>query len=252
MIVLLVTTVILIALGICVVILHNFPWVLGKTPKISYLKLSCSDTPILIVSDLHLGNKKSLGLQIIKVILRYRVRTMIIAGDLIDKRLALSRNILNLLKRFMIKEIRKIIFVPSSSSHDFEPLPENPVKEQEDDYTVWIIPYVAWISIEKCVGDIYVTHGDYISRNGIIAHLLDVLSQKIFSKPFIGLILRKILKIRNVDWVVHGHSHTALYSEKYRVVRTGCWVRRPHELIQRAFVIAICRNRFTEIKLFKL
>lgn len=243
---------ILVMLCIIIVVIRSFPWVVGRVPRVFDLRFSRSDIPILIVSDLHIGNDDSLWFQIFRFVMRDSFRSLVIAGDLIDKRVLFNEKIIYILEKLAIGNIKKVIYVPSSSSHDFKPLPRNYVELHRDSFSCYIVPYVLRISVDGCLGSVYVTHGDYVSRNGIVAHILDVFMQKIFRKPFVGTVLRKILRLGDMDWVVHGHSHVAYYSKEYRVAGTGCWVRRPHESMQRAFAVTLCRDNVIYVEFFIL
>lgn len=221
-------------------------------PRTHHLRLSADDLPILIVSDIHLGNRDSLGREVLRIALKYGFHTLVIAGDLLDKRTIFSDNIFNLLEKFFVGSIRNVFYVPSSSSHDIEPLPAGPISRQFNGKRVVLVPGVLALSVDGCVGGLYITHGDYSSRNGILAHIIDALALKAFSKPFTGVALRKFLRVGDADWVIHGHSHLAIHSQKLRIVDTGCWVKRPHESVQRAFAVATCKNGVVEVDLFRI
>ncbi|MEM0338866.1 MAG: metallophosphoesterase [Ignisphaera sp.] len=236
-----------------VVLAHNFPWIVRLWRlRVHHLRLFRDDLPILIVSDIHLGNRDSLGKDVLRIASKRGFHTLVIAGDLLDKRTLFSDKIFDLLEKFLVGNIRNVLYVPSSSSHDIKPLPTGPISRQLNGKRVVVVPEVLALSVDGCVGSLYITHGDYSSRNGIFAHIIDAITLKVFSKPFTGTILRKILETGDVDWVIHGHSHLAVHSQKLRIVDTGCWVKRPHESVQRAFAVATCRNGVVEVDLIRI
>ncbi len=236
-----------------IVLLHNFPWIMRcYIPRIHNVKLSLDDLPVFIVSDIHLGNKNSLGVYVFKIASKYSFRTMVIAGDLIDKRVFFSDKVFDLLKMFLVGDVKNVFYIPSSSSHDIEPLPKNVITQYFNGRRVAVVPQALAISISNCVGRIYITHGDYASRNGVVAHLLDAIFTKVLSRPFTVLVLRKVFNAKNFEWIIYGHTHLTAYLKNYRAVNTGCWIRRPHESMQKAFAILKCSNGFVEVRLVRI
>jgi len=230
---------------------YNFPWLLSKKkPTVYQVTLRKSDLPIVIVSDLHVGSSRSSYKYFLALLKAVKPTTLVIAGDLIDEKMLVSEKMLKLLKIFSLYA-KNVFYTPSTSNHDTAPQPIL-ISLEEDRKRVAIASPILRLCIEGCFSCIYITHGDHASRNGILAHFLETISQKLLLKPFIGGVLRRILGVNSEDWVIYGHSHKAYFSSFWRSINTGCWVSRTHESMQMALALAICRSSNIDAKLLKL
>ncbi|MCC6046146.1 MAG: metallophosphoesterase [Ignisphaera sp.] len=231
--------------------LYNFPWISSiKSLTVHQVMLGKSDLLILIVSDLHLGNNESRYRHLLTLLKVIKPSTLIIAGDLLDKRVLVGKEMLKLLKKFT-RYSKNVFYTPSSSNHDNSPQPML-LSLEESGKRIIIAAPILKLCVEECLNCIYITHGDCASRSGVIAHFLEIIAQKLFSKPFIGGVLRRKLGIGAGDWIVYGHSHRVWVSKAWRVVNTGCWVSRVHESMQMAIAIATCKKGIATIKLIKI
>ena len=247
-----ITSATLLVLGL-VVFLHSFPPISARFSNVFHIAFSQSDLPILVVSDLHLGSRSSLGAKLLVSVLRHSsARAIVVAGDLFDKKTLLNNKALSLLRRLTAGSVRVVIYVPSTSSHDLVDIPREAVVREIDGKKVFVFPKAVAISVEKCLGKLYVTHGDIAIRNGVAAHITDVLTSKIFSKTFTGAVLRKKLGLGDLDWLIHGHTHIAQINRQYKVASTGCWIDRPHEKIERAFAVVSCSEGVLDVKLIRI
>jgi UDP-2,3-diacylglucosamine pyrophosphatase LpxH len=231
-------------------VLHNFPWLLDREKLVVHqVMLRKSDQPMLIVSDLHFGSRSAYR-YFLAILRAVKPRTLVIAGDLVDERMLMSERMLRLLKTLTICA-KNVFYTPSSSNHDHAPKPTF-ISLEENEKRVAIASPILKLCVEECSNCLYITHGDYASRSGVIAHFLEEFVQRLFLKPFIGGVLRKKLGISDGSWVVYGHSHKAWSSHAWRTVNTGCWINRIYESMQMALAVAACRNSIVSVKLLKL
>ncbi|MCI4436805.1 MAG: metallophosphoesterase [Ignisphaera sp.] len=226
-------------------ILHSFPWALHK-PIVYSVDLKLDDLPAVVISDLHIGSGRSGFREALRILLRIKPNTLIIAGDLIDESTVVGEPIARILRHFTVIS-RRVIYTPSTSSHDRA---VKPIFMALDDNRVIVASPVLRICINELRKCFYVTHGDYALRSGVYAHIAEALSLRIFRKPFVGTILRRVL--RTDDWIFYGHTHKALASETWMTVNTGCWVHRPHEAMQRALAIIGVKGKRLKVVLIKI
>jgi len=205
--------------------LWNLPWILRY--------MSVDPVPVevggalIAVSDVHVGASE--GIRVIGAISRsLNADHIVVAGDLIDKPLTPSSlpELVEVLKR-VFSELGfrgTLIYVLSRSFHDIRLEGGRPLELRIDGSRAVIVPGAASIKLENCAERIVVTHGDYVSRNGTLAMLLDLIGVKLFGAPVTGLALRRFLKLKSYDWLVYGHSHVAYVDRARRIVNTGTWI----------------------------
>jgi len=184
------------------------------------------DEDIIVVSDIHLGSDKSLGLN---HILRYgvekNIKYIVIAGDLFENRhyrhsyddlIKLYRNVLY---RLGLKFFKKIFIILSRYSHD--PVIDYDKIQFKIDGKDILLKY----GLLKLVLDnlnIYITHGDIICPNGFIANLVNR-SFKIFLKKKFFLERKLKERLRIDDWLIMGHTHIAGIDYNLKIANTGSW-----------------------------
>jgi len=222
--VLLAAVVVLLAL-LLLFALWNLPWVLRY--------IDADPVPVEIggaliaVSDVHVGTSE--GTRIIGTISRsLNADHIVVAGDLVDKPLTPSSlsELVEVLRR-VFSELGfggTLIYVLSRSFHDIRLEGCRPLELRIGGSRAIIVPGATLIKLENCVERIVVTHGDYMSRNGTLAMLLDLIGVKLFGTPVTGLALRRFLKLKSCDWLVYGHSHVAYVDRVRRIVNTGTWI----------------------------
>lgn len=243
-------------------ILYNFPWI-SKYWKIEMGKISVmEDNKIVFVSDIHLGVFSVNSIRILsKIIEKLKARVIVFVGDLIDKRFMIKLEDLEKIARALIHILNlrdaKVIYIPSNSAHDiFINGWNGDIIRLKLDYRnieFIIAPYILKIELNNCREYIYATHGDYFSRDGVLAYLFDKISRRIFRKLFTGVAIRKILNLDNNIWILVGHSHTALIDHRYKVLGLGCWISRLYAPRESVVAIARCRKDKTiELKFIEI
>lgn len=244
-------------------ILYNFPWISRYwSPDIEKFVVK-KGGKIALVSDVHI-DADSLDIDWIRIIgktvEKLSIDFLIVVGDLVNKRLYIDINYLEKFARVVtnIMDLRNtvILYVPSNSAHDLALYSQKKGgirfrfldRNVEFIYTVHMLR----IDFEECSESIYVTHGDYISRNGVLSYLLDKVGRKMFKKLFTGVIGRKILDLDNRSWIVVGHSHVSYLDRSYRAIGLGCWIKRYYAPRESSIAIASCRNKSLNIRFISL
>lgn len=243
----------LITFAVFVFVVYNFPWITGYwriDVKEFVIKKS---RRIAFISDVHLGARgSSIGMvkDTLKMLRRLSVDTLVIVGDLINRRFYIDMKDLEMLAIFIANTLKltntTIIYILSSSAHDviLNSSGNDIAKVKIDDINVELIyiPHVLKVRFEGCRDYIYATHGDYISRNGVVSYLIDRISRKIFKKLFTGIAARKIFHLDGRSWVILGHSHTPYIDRKYKVVGLGSWVKRYYAPRESAVALVTCKD----------
>jgi len=205
--------------------LWNLPWILRY--------IDADPVPVEIggafiaVSDVHVGASE--GARVIGAISRsLNADHIVVAGDLIDRPMTPS-SLSELVEalRWVFSELGfrgTLIYVLSRSFHDIRLEGGRPLELRIDGSRAVIVPGATSIKLDNCVERVVVTHGDYVSRNGTLAMLLDLIGVKLFGAPVTGLALRRFLKLKSYDWLVYGHSHVAYIDRARRIVNTGTWI----------------------------
>ncbi len=239
-------------IAIAIIMLYNFPSLFGLSKaKISVIAVP---GPIIVVSDIHVGSRKSYYTVLRRLIERIRYTTVVIAGDLIDERIPFS-NILSGLKTALEAlglERGRVIYVVSTASHDIDGYFEKPLHIAINNITISIVSDIVRIIIDGCSSYIYVTHGEYTSRDGVIAYILDRIGVALFKKSIIALIMRKALDIEKNVWVFVGHSHVLSIEPLLKVANTGSWDDRVYASAKPGIGVIRCIDNRLDVKFIKV
>jgi len=240
-------------IAIAFIMFHNFPWLYRfKRIKIHSMFLEGS---IVIVSDIHIGSKNSYYFIFKKFLRRIDYDVVIVAGDFIDKRIEFGKNAIDYLKT-AIKALDikrgKIIYIVSTASHDIDRYFENIMSLSIDGVEVYIASGVVEVIIGKCRNRVYISHGEYISRDGVTAYILDKIFNKLFKRSITALLMRRALGVDEYQWVFTGHSHILSIDTLYRIANTGSWDERLYAKAYPGIGIVKCIDGKLYVKLIKL
>lgn len=216
----------ILAFTFIVFILWNFPWLTKYyTLSVSTLKIE-GDGNILVVSDLHLNPSNIIYKPLEKIIKEKKVKYLAIAGDFIEykhkeiKGEKLARILAKILKKLNIeKENMMIFYIPSKSSHD--PKISKNLELQLKSIKIHIINGVLKLVLKNVT--LYITHGDYASRDGGVAATINRMLKLFGRKLFLEKLLRKILKLEENSWLVMGHTHIPGIDNLSKVANCGAW-----------------------------
>jgi len=199
-------------------ILWNFPWLIRYYTPIMH-KEKILGSKIIVVSDIHL-REGSIPRALSDFIKKEGAEILVVAGDLFEYRhRKISRDRLEAKLAEIFGPIfksafpRQIFYVTSTSSHD--PKIENVEEFMISGKKIVVIPGVLILEDSSMY---YVTHGDYASRNGVIARTLN----RIF-RFWTERKLRKVLKLPDDAWLICGHTHLPGIDRNCRIANTGSW-----------------------------
>lgn len=212
-----------IATAIAITILYNFPLLL-KPPRVIDAGVAISG-PAIVVSDVHIGSRKSYYTLLGKLLKRLKSTALIVAGDLLDERVPLSSFVSSLKSAVEILGLERgsMVYVVSTAGHDVYGYFEKPLHLVINGVDIHIVSDVARIHIDGCGSYILVTHGEHISRDGVAAHLLDRLGVALLGKPITPILMRRTLRGRELAWIFLGHSHIPFTDFRARVANMGSW-----------------------------
>lgn len=222
---LIIVTLVLFLSGI-VYLLYVFPWIL-KYYKLNVIEKKIDTDKFIIISDLHLHPKNCIVNFLYEIIEKENVNTVIIAGDLFEFHRKMTKEELKELfkKCFSIHNKKlSIYYTPSKSSHD--PILENSEIEIDNDL-FHIIAINGCLKIISKYNLFYISHGDYVARNGGIAGAINKLAQKFGKKLFLEKKLKKIIGTEQNAWLIMGHTHIPGIDTDYKVANTGAWKTHP-------------------------
>lgn len=240
-------------MAIVFIVFHNFPWLYRfKKIKIHSMFLEGS---IIIVSDIHIGSKNSYYFVLKEFLKRINYDVVIVAGDFIDRRIEFGKNAVDYLKT-AIKALGirrgKIIYIVSTASHDIDRYFEDTMSLSIDGVETYIVSGVVEAILGKCRNRVYVSHGEYISRDGVAAYILDKIFNKLFKRNITALLMRRALGIDKYQWVFTGHSHILSIDTLYRIANTGSWDERLYAKAYPGIGIVKCIDGKLYVKLIKL
>ncbi|MHA1580986.1 MAG: metallophosphoesterase family protein [Candidatus Baldrarchaeia archaeon] len=209
-------------------VLWNFPWLTTYyKPNISTFKIE-GDKKVLIVSDLHLNPSNIEYKPLEKIVKKENVKYLVIAGDFIEykrkeiKEEKLVKILEKILKKLDInQEGLTIFYVPSKSSHD--PKINKNIEFQPNSIKIHVIDGILRLVSKNTT--LYITHGDYVSRDGSVAATINRILKLLGVDLFLEKLLRKILKIEENSWLIMGHTHIPGIDESSRVANCGAWGR---------------------------
>ncbi|MCR8473653.1 MAG: metallophosphoesterase family protein [Crenarchaeota archaeon] len=215
-----------------VYLLWNFPWLTGYFEPIIYTR-KLSGSKVAVFSDTHI-ERGSLPTSLTEFILKEKFDLLVAAGDLIEyghKRIRvndLKRKLAEIFSQVIqCPSIKEIFYITSMSSHD--PKIGKILELMINGKKVTVVPGV--LILDDSV-KYYITHGDYASRNGSIARILNRIFDLWTEKR-----LRKALKMSSEAWLICGHTHISRVSTELRIVNTGSWHRKA--LAKPEFTLAV-------------
>ncbi len=218
---------IVLATGTITFALWNFPWLTKYyTLEITSFELK-EDSKVLIVSDLHIQPSNIAFKPLKKIIESKNIKYLIIAGDFIEykhkkiEKENLSKILAKILRKLEIHEKLTIFYVPSNTSHDPK-ISENTVLELNST-KIYILNDVLKLVLRNFT--LYVTHGDYASRDGAIAATINRILKLFGKKLFLENLLKKILKLEQDSWLIMGHTHLPGIDGQKKVANCGAWGR---------------------------
>ncbi|MGQ4833576.1 MAG: hypothetical protein ACP6IS_06760 [Candidatus Asgardarchaeia archaeon] len=209
-------------------ILYVFPWITGYL-HLFVKSFEINGSPkILFFSDTHLNSHKKNLEPLARFLLTQKPEYVIIAGDLLDNRKRMNLDEFSILLKdaltrigvFQLSDI-EIFYVTSLSSHD-------PIINRAylsitiDKLKVHVIQGALLFKTSSY--QFFVLHGDYFSRNGAIAGLINVIMKKAFGKSLWSeCFLKKKLNLPINTWLIMGHTHSPGIDNKCKVANTGSW-----------------------------
>jgi len=195
--------------------------------RVSTFKIE-RDENILVVSDLHLNPSNIKYKPLEKIIREKKVKYLVIAGDFIEykhkeiEKEKLVRILVKILKKLNLeRENITIFYIPSKSSHD--PKISQNLELQLKSTKIHIINGVLKLASKSVT--LYITHGDYASRDGGVAATINRMLKLFGRKLFLEKLLRKILKLEESSWLVMGHTHIPGIDNSSKVANCGAWSR---------------------------
>jgi len=215
------------AVGSVIFVLWNFPW-LTKYYTLNVITFEIKEnSKILIVSDLHIKPSNITFKPLKKIIESKNIKYLVIAGDFIEykhKKIEeekLSKILAKILRKLGIQEKLTIFYVPSNTSHDPK-MPENTTLEINST-KIYILNDVLKLDLRNFT--LYITHGDYASRDGAIASTINRTLKLFGKKLFLEKLLKNVLKLERNSWLIMGHTHLPGIDSQNRVANCGAWGR---------------------------
>ncbi len=240
-----------------VLTIWNFPWLTRYwVLEIYYLNLK-NITSMVIISDIHLESNYEDLSTIGTWLKRNNIAMLVIAGDLFDnKHYYMNYQELRSLLRDAVEKlnltgINHIEYIVSETSHD--PIITNgTITLNVNDVIVNVRRGLLMIKLDNCDNVVYVTHGDYISRDGVVAYIINYFFKILGYKLFLEKLLKNILNIPKNSWLIMGHTHISGIDYEARVANSGFWISRYGLSSSRTVILAKCTNEELIIKLTKL
>ena len=222
-----ITIIIIVATALLIAfILWNFPWILRYySLEVHYQRIT--DNPsVVIISDIHAGSGKEDLVSLGRVLKSLKADVIAIAGDLFEFEhkpadiTKLKILIKNFLSKISLNQFVKMFYVVSGSSHD-PILKKKVVQFNINGNMITVIKGV--LKLETSGVLVYVTHGDYACRDGVIANLLNKISLRLRRIPWMECKLRRIVGVKRDEWLIAGHTHIPLIDHGLKVANCGSW-----------------------------
>ena len=210
--------------GLVLGILYNFPWIFKYYKPIFVEYRKQADDKILIISDLHMHPEKCTFQFLENILKQHGITTVVIAGDFLEFHKKINKDkakelVEECFSKFPESSVKNILITLSHASHD--PIIDKEMVFSYNSLEIRLIPGFVKIISERY--SVYVSHGDYFCRNGAVAGVLNKMSS-VFGKPLVSeRILKKIIKARDDEWIISGHTHIAGIDESARVANPGAW-----------------------------
>ncbi|OYT62956.1 MAG: hypothetical protein B6U69_00405 [Thermofilum sp. ex4484_15] len=210
---------------------YEHPWSLSL--KLPIVEETLKGDRALVISDVHIRSwPPRLPREVIRALEDLGVSNLIIAGDLFDNcHFKYSEEELKKLLSLTFKEICDkgidVYYVVSSSSHD-PILPKVSISFRCLNANIKVVRGAFKLKLGNLI--VYVTHGDYGSRNGALARLLSEIAKAMGFNLLLERKLKATLRIKPGEWLIMGHTHLPGYSYSAKVANCGSW--SPHLLVK--------------------
>ena len=224
---------------------------------INSISIDLSNSNIIaIISDLHIENNPKNLTCIGNFLKKLNIQLLIIDGDLFDE-LNLRKLTINEIKSYLnyaidrlgleSSNVKKIYYITALFNHD--PIIENDLNISLNKFN--ILMHRGMAILYFCNSKIYILHGDYVIRNGILAAIINVFST-LFNKSLVfEKFTKSVLNISEDSWIILGHSHLPGIDYVNKIVNLGSWIDR---FIKSSNTLALiyCENNNLKIYLVKL
>lgn len=219
--------IVIIAIALLIaLILWNFPWILRYYSLEVHYQRIIDNLSVVIISDIHAGSGKEDLVSLERVLKSLKADVIVIAGDLFEFEhkpadiTKLKILIKNFLGKISLNQFVKMFYVVSSSSHD-PILKKKVIQFNINGNMIIVIKGVLKLEISGVL--VYVTHGDYACRDGVIANLLNKISLRLRRTPWMECKLRRIIGVKRDEWLIAGHTHIPLIDHGLKVANCGSW-----------------------------
>ena len=193
---------------------------LMRPGRVRFAKFPVDFKRVMVVSDLHCRGQCPTFAALLRCAAEVGVDAVIVAGDLVNDGRGLSlKEALRDLASAAPSGAPLVVYVTSRASHD--PLIERAKAVKLGPLKVLAMPVPARFSVGGL--EVYVTHGDTVVRNGLIAFLLAYALSAIGIKMGFEKVARAKAAISRNGWLVLGHTHIGGVDEEYRVANAGGW-----------------------------
>lgn len=206
-------------------VLWCFPWLTRYWyPRTYHMRVS-PGTLLLVVSDIHYNFCDPMVSTVGDLARVLGVKYVVIAGDLIEYRTRVTIEELRKLLSDVLRTLHltnfsgEVVYVRSMTSHDPIP-PREELRVEVAGTRVWVLTGI--LVIETSGPKIYVLHGDYLCRNGFLAHLVN----RLLGPLLLERVGRVVLGLHERDWLIMGHTHIPGLDSGARVANCGCWMRK--------------------------
>lgn len=223
-------------------IIWNFPW-LTKYYTLKVYREKIASNKIIVFSDVHI-KKGALPASLEEFIVRHNFDTIIVAGDLLEyghKRIHKDEleRVLKEIFNPVIENgyVKQIFYVTSTSTHD--PKVEDIIELPISNVKIVVVPGLLILENKT---KYFITHGDYVSRNGAIARVLNKISRLWLERK-----LRGILDVPRDAWLICGHTHIPSIDRELRIANTGGW--KGKLWIKPTYTVVTIDNRIGEVSL---
>ncbi len=249
-----VATLIAIAVAAITYSLWCFPWVTRYWfPSMFVLRLSSSGTYV-VVSDVHLWYSVPEIKYIGDLCRKVNATALIVAGDLFEerRRVTTPQELVDLYERALTalnlwNSVNFVVHVLSMSSHDYDLWNSSTVVKVRG-VNILIVEGILILEVDR--SRVYVLHGDYLCRNGFVAHVIN----RVFGDLFLERLGRSVLKLGRGDWLIMGHTHIPGIDYGSKVVNCGSWMRKVLRVNPSltACVLRFELGRVVDVSLYKL
>ena len=212
--------------ALAIYLVWNFPWLTGYWRPV-IVDIDVNPGVVAVVSDVHLGANLGPVHRIGAVLRGLGVDYLVVLGDLFDDeyRVVNGSELYRLLRwaasSLALNPGTTVVYTISLSSHDPQLPVDKPVRVDVDGVTFIVVPGIARLRMGGCT--VYVSHGDYASRNGAIAFAINLLACAIGQCGVVERLMRWVLGVGDDEWVAIGHTHLPYIDPRLKVANPGSW-----------------------------